>query len=823
MVQNGKAVPRRKVQRSHSTLILGAPGKEERWRGDAINASSKGGKLEPELLEELRDYKHSNLSVAEIMDKYLSTGGQGSKNRRLGQRELRNLIDYRRFNMDNTVHPEQPHVFLSPRYRQAEEPKLKGARKEKATRIITTNFNRSARFDNPLNTIPGPGAYDTLKKNSSFDPETVTLSTKYGPAAGMLTQREIDAIAKERRRNQYLKSRTVGGAQKQRRAASSSTQAGIRKKDSSSRTRSDPYGADARKRNAEEIQRLRAEIAAERRKTKQLQKKMSDFQIQARFREDELHSQFVKVEKRADILNQKVAAYRQTMGSIGDRAKHFQMMLMDNFAAFASKEFSLVWSTWQRFAAALNAHGYGPTTPTYEDLEEKCRDAIGNESEDDEYDFDDESSFGNMYGIEDDAVEEDESEEEDAYHALQRRADLIKKHGRHAKKSDRGLDTTLGLPQAKRKARNENHVEFLDEMDGDDDDDDEDAVDQGSAEDGTLSDGKSAETDKDGSEVEEGGDDGDDDDAEDIDAPLEAISSDTRVQQVFQIYSSSAAVPHATEKDGNAIDSGTFALIVRDMGLLAKENGMTLVGIDGLFRNSVKSQGSMRLEDFSQSLRSLAAIDDRENVAAFLDVRVSPLIADSKASDPDWIRRLLLQCYRPEMLLLLNGTHLYGLQMLYTNLEFYDRASFKSMFVAKGLVHDAATRFRRESAMSASGTDAFLAHDSVEIRGSLSSTMFDELWQCMFPHDDGSAQASLSQFIELLVNVVLKVYGDPSHHKKCTSPRMRLSMGLKVFDPSGEYFVFRDSEFVDASHVKAPDERSELVREAIIGSDAQDP
>ena len=68
--------------------------------------------LDPSTLEELREYKHSNLSVPEIMDIYLSSGGRGPANKRIGQREMRHLLDYRRTHMDNTVHPERPMHFL---------------------------------------------------------------------------------------------------------------------------------------------------------------------------------------------------------------------------------------------------------------------------------------------------------------------------------------------------------------------------------------------------------------------------------------------------------------------------------------------------------------------------------------------------------------------------------------------------------------------------------------------------------------------------------------------------------------------------------------
>ena len=117
------------------------------------------------------------------------------------------------------------------------------------------------------------------------------------------------------------------------------------------------------------------------------------------------------------------------------------------------------------------------------------------------------------------------------------------------------------------------------------------------------------------------------------------------------------------------------------------------------------------------------------------------------------------------MLLLINGTHLGGLQILYSKLPFKTKACIRDEFVSVGLVHEEATRFRRESEASLAGADAFDAKDTVDLRGSLSTELFDELWMSTTLDSDGGTEVSLAQRIELLVVVVLKVFGDSSHHK----------------------------------------------------------
>ena len=343
--------------------------------------------------------------------------------------------------------------------------------------------------------------------------------------SGRLSQAELDKIAKERRREQYLRTRNKKPGKSSQRIRKDIITPGTPQKNNAYVKAPAEYGVHARKRNAEEISRLKRELASERRKHIQSKKKLHDYQMQTLMKENSLKAEKISLEKRSSMQHSKLQHYRKTMMDLGERAKNFQGHLVRNFDAFDSDVFLSVWNSWESLVSALNGHGFGPTPPHYEELE-KIHGASSEVLTTDEEDVDDDN-WSEYNAIENVVMEDVHAVEEDAYHALQKRSDLIQKHGRHAKyEANRTLDTTLGLPRAKQKAR-ATREEVYDRM-------------------LALDDGE-----------EEGeGEDEEDEDNDEGDGDLIAI--DPRIEALFASYA---------PKDENKIDSATFTLIVRNMGL----------------------------------------------------------------------------------------------------------------------------------------------------------------------------------------------------------------------------------------------------------------
>ena len=120
---------------------------------------------------------------------------------------------------------------------------------------------------------------------------------------------------------------------------------------------------------------------------------------------------------------------------------------------------------------------------------------------------------------------------------------------------------------------------------------------------------------------EEGeGEDEEDEDNDEGDGDLIAI--DPRIEALFASYA---------PKDENKIDSATFTLIVRNMGLF---RSWSLLSIDGVYRSNVKSAGEMTVEEFAGSLESLSEADGRP-FEEFLDTALTNI--SKRSSEVAWI------------------------------------------------------------------------------------------------------------------------------------------------------------------------------------------
>ena len=81
------------------------------------------------------------------------------------------------------------------------------------------------------------------------------------------------------------------------------------------------------------------------------------------------------------------------------------------------------------------------------------------------------------------------------------------------------------------------------------------------------------------------------------------------------------------------------------------------------------------MEEFARSLESLSEADGRP-FEEFLDTALTNI--SKRSSEVAWICRLLKDMYRTDMLLLINGTHLGGLQILCSNSPSRRRRAFET-------------------------------------------------------------------------------------------------------------------------------------------------